>query len=68
MYNISDISKEKLNLTYPCLWTYKLIVNDDNDINAKIDKIINNIKHKLILSKTSKKGNYKKLFFKYGSK
>ena len=59
MYNISDISKEKLNLSYPCSWTYKIIINDDKNINDKINKIMEDKEYKLNLSKISKKGNYK---------
>ncbi len=59
MYNISDISKEKLNLTYPCSWIYKLIINDNKKLDDKINQIIGNKKYKLNLSKVSKKGNYK---------
>ncbi len=50
--------KEKLELTYPCSWTYKLIGYEKEAIQKAIHDVISERDHKLNHSKASKSGKY----------
>jgi putative lipoic acid-binding regulatory protein len=54
-----DLSKEKLELDYPCNWEYKLIVLEHINIKTTVVEIISNREHKVKESKVSSKGKYK---------
>ncbi len=54
-----DLSKEKLKLSYPCLWKYKLVLLKDKNSKKIVSNILGDYKHKLIESKVSKKGKFK---------
>ena len=54
-----DLSKEKLQLDYPCNWKYKLVVLEKIDIKSVVKDIILNREHSIKESKVSKKGKYK---------
>ncbi len=56
-----DLSKEKLQLEYPCEWLYKLIGADEKAIRAAITKTINDRSHTISNSNKSSKGKYKSL-------
>ncbi len=55
---VIDLSKEKLELVYPCVWNYKLIGLTEAGVKAAICEIILEKPHKLKPSKSSKGGKY----------
>ncbi|MDR1461516.1 MAG: DUF493 domain-containing protein [Campylobacteraceae bacterium] len=60
MANISDnVESKELILSYPCMWTYKLIATQDMDMKKTLTHILKNKQYSLDDSKTSKKGAYK---------
>lgn len=54
-----DLSKEKLELDYPCNWEYKLVVLEHIDIKITVKEVVSNREHKVKVSKVSSKGKYK---------
>jgi len=50
--------KEKLELTYPCSWSYKLIAGEKEALEKAIHDVIVEREHKLTHSKNSKGGKY----------
>ena len=54
-----DLSKEKLELNYPCTWEYKLVVVEHIDIRMIVKEVVSNREHKVKESKVSSKGKYK---------
>ena len=50
--------KEKLELTYPCSWSYKLIASEVDALKKAIRDVIDEREHKLTHSKNSKGGKY----------
>lgn len=54
-----DLNKEKLQLDYPCNWTYKLIVKEDTDIKKIARDILLKREHTISDSNSSKKGKFK---------
>ncbi|BAK74624.1 MAG: YbeD family protein [Arcobacter sp.] len=54
-----DLSKEKLELNYPCNWEYKLIVLEHINIKSTVKDVILDREHKVNESKVSSKGKYK---------
>jgi len=55
---IINDSKEKLELTYPCGWSYKLIGYEKETIQKAIHDVIIEREHKLTHSNKSKGGKY----------
>ncbi|PNV83047.1 MAG: DUF493 domain-containing protein [Sulfurimonas sp.] len=55
---IINDKKEKLELTYPCSWCYKLIAGEKEALEQAIRDVINEREHKLTHSKNSKGGKY----------
>ena len=49
---------EKLELTYPCSWAYKLISGEKEALEKAIHDVILEREHKLTHSKNSKGGKY----------
>ena len=49
---------EKLELTYPCSWSYKLIAGEKEALEKAIHDVILEREHKLTHSKNSKGGKY----------
>ena len=54
-----DLSKEKLELDYPCSWSYKLVVKDKINIKKTVKDVVFEREHTVIESKTSAKGKFK---------
>ena len=54
-----DLSKEKLELDYPCNWTYKLVVKEQINIKKTVKEVVLEREHTVIESKTSAKGKFK---------
>lgn len=50
--------KEKIELTYPCSWTYKLIGYEKEAIQKAIHDVIIEREHDLVHSNKSKTGKY----------
>lgn len=55
---IINDSEEKLKLTYPCTWSYKLIGHEKEAIQKAIHDVILQREHKLNHSNNSKTGKY----------
>ena len=55
---IINDSKEKLELAYPCNWSYKLIGYEKEAIQKAIHDVIVKREHKLTHSNSSKSGKY----------
>ncbi|WP_373001708.1 YbeD family protein [Sulfurimonas sp.] len=49
---------DKLELTYPCSWSYKLIAGEKEALEKAIHDVIVEREHKLTHSKNSKGGKY----------
>ncbi len=49
---------DKLELTYPCSWSYKLIAGEKEALEQAIRDVILEREHKLTHSKNSKGGKY----------
>ena len=54
-----DLSKEKLELNYPCSWEYKIVVLEHIDIHITVKEVVSSREHKVKTSKVSSKGKYK---------
>jgi putative lipoic acid-binding regulatory protein len=54
-----DLNKHKLELDYPCNWTYKLVVVETVNVKEVVTEIITQREHKLEESKVSSKGKFK---------
>jgi uncharacterized protein len=54
-----DLSKEKLELDYPCNWTYKLVVKEQINIKTTVKDVVLKREHVVKESKTSAKGKFK---------
>lgn len=55
---IINDSKQKLELTYPCSWSYKLIAGEKEALEKAIHDVIQERIHTLTHSKNSKGGKY----------
>ncbi len=55
---IINDSEKKLELTYPCAWTYKLIGHEKEAIQKAIRDVILEREHDLVHSNASKTGKY----------
>jgi putative lipoic acid-binding regulatory protein len=58
METLSDKNLPKLELDYPCSWTYKLIGHEKEAIQKAIHEVILEREHDLSSSKASKTGKY----------
>lgn len=50
--------EEKLELTYPCSWCYKLIAGEKEALEQAIRDVIDEREHKLTHSNKSRSGKY----------
>lgn len=55
---ILNARDEKLELSYPCSWCYKLIANDTESLISAIKDVLDEREHKLTHSNSSKTGKY----------
>lgn len=55
---IINAREEKLDLSYPCSWSYKLIAGEVEALKKAIHDVIDEREHKLTHSKKSKGGKY----------
>lgn len=55
---IINDSTEKLELTYPCSWSYKLIAGEKEALEKAVHDVIDERERKLTHSKNSKGGKY----------
>ena len=55
---IINASEDKLELTYPCSWAYKLIAGEKEALQKAIHDVMLQREHSLIHSKNSKGGKY----------
>ena len=54
-----DLSKEKLELDYPCSWTYKVVVHEKINIKTTIYDVVSEREHTIKSSNVSKKGKFR---------
>ena len=54
----SCLNNKKPEINYPCLWQYKVIGTDIDELISSIKSIIGDIDHTLNESKKSSKGKY----------
>lgn len=54
-----DLNKHKLELDYPCNWSYKLVVLESTNIKAVVEEILIKRVHSLKESRSSSKGKFK---------
>ena len=54
----SCLNNKKPEINYPCLWQYKVIGTDREEILGSIRSIIGDIEHTISESKKSSKGKY----------
>lgn len=55
---ILNDKSDKLELNYPCSWTYKLIAGEKEALEQAIHDVISKREHNLTHSKNSKGGKY----------
>lgn len=53
-----DLSKEKLELNYPCYWIYKVIGYEEVEIKKAVKEVVERDEYKIKLSNVSKKGKF----------
>ena len=53
-----DLSKHKVELNYPCEWTYKVIGTSDKKVRDAVKEIMSKKEYKLTLSNRSSKGKF----------
>lgn len=56
-----DEKKRKLQLEYPCLWVYKIIGSDENEMRLAVEEIICDRAYKISHSRSSEKSKYHSL-------
>lgn len=54
-----DLSQHKLELDYPCNWTYKLVIRHEQNIKKIIKEVLDDREHGVKASKISSKGKFK---------
>ncbi|MEA3288762.1 MAG: DUF493 domain-containing protein [Campylobacterota bacterium] len=54
-----DLNQHKLELDYPCMWKYKLVIRSQNNIKKIIKEVLDEREHGVKPSKTSSKGKFK---------
>jgi len=54
-----DLSKEKLELNYPCDWQYKVVGYNQEDIENAMKSLFDDREYNIKLSNTSSKGKFK---------
>lgn len=55
---MNDFKDKKLELNYPCNWTYKVIGNDEKSVKNAIVEVVLEKPHKIEPSKISQNGKY----------
>jgi putative lipoic acid-binding regulatory protein len=53
-----DLSREKLDLPYPCRWVYKIIGEDEEALRSAAAAVLQSRKHAVSLSRMSAHRNY----------
>ena len=53
-----DDTKPKLQLKYPCLWVYKIIGPDTDEMKRAVEEIIRDRVYKISHSRSSEKSKY----------
>lgn len=56
---MTEICNEKVKISYPTFWEYKLILSKDCDENDIIKNTVGSREHKLVFSNHSKNGKFK---------
>jgi uncharacterized protein len=54
-----DLNQYKLELDYPCNWSYKIVIRQEQDITDIIKELLEERKHDIKASKTSSQGKFK---------
>lgn len=53
-----DADKQKLHLEYPCMWIYKIIGTDQDEMQSAIEGIIRDRSYKISFSRQSETARY----------
>ncbi len=53
-----DLNDHKLELNYPCLWTYKVIGSIREDLRRAVHDVVGDMEHTLTFSNNSRRGRY----------
>jgi len=56
---MTDLSKHRLELDYPCKWCYKIVIKDEHNGNKIAKEVFDTKEHTIRKSKTSSKGKFK---------
>ncbi|MGK0256138.1 MAG: putative lipoic acid-binding regulatory protein [Arcobacteraceae bacterium] len=54
-----DLNQHKLELDYPCNWSYKIVIRYEQDIKLIINEVLDERLHVINPSKTSRQGKFK---------
>tara|TARA_B110000046_G_C12600198_1_gene236468 strand:+ start:89 stop:352 length:264 start_codon:yes stop_codon:yes gene_type:complete len=54
-----DLNQHKLELDYPCNWSYKIVIRYEQDIKLIIKEVLDKRIHGIQPSKTSSQGKFK---------
>ncbi len=60
-YHVNIMTEEKLNLDYPCVWIYKIIGTDQEEMKSAVREIIGDRSFSINLSRTSENAKYHSL-------
>ncbi len=53
-----DFREEKLRLTYPCHWVYKVIGSGQEQVRRAIDEVVEGYEYTVTFSNASRTGKY----------
>jgi len=56
---VISLDDKKLELTYPCKWNYKVIIDSHEEISAITASVLGDREHTVRKSNNSKNGKYK---------
>ena len=57
-------SKEKPVIEYPCEWSFRIIITDEESINQIVQDALKDLQYTLSKSNSSSSGKYKSFFLK----
>ncbi|MBP7764488.1 MAG: DUF493 domain-containing protein [Deltaproteobacteria bacterium] len=55
---MTENKNQKIRLTYPCCWTYKIIGTDEKEMKSAVADIIRDRSYRISVSRRSEKAKY----------
>ena len=55
---MTENQKQKIRLTYPCNWIYKIIGTDEKEMNSAVGELIRDRRYRISVSRSSAKAKY----------